>query len=122
MASKESSKPNVYLHNGHILQAPPVSVQLRRLVENIYLFLGLYFTSFFAFDPYEAAQNSPFNITKADNKSSTRSRWGNFGGPRGGGGGGGGGGPGGGGGFGSFGSGKFAPVDNIEGSCKGTCF
>ncbi|KAL4953238.1 hypothetical protein BDW69DRAFT_165820 [Aspergillus filifer] len=118
---KSSAKPAVYLHNGQILQAPPVSVQIRRFVENIYLFLGLYFTSFFALDPYAAAQASPFNVTRAGNKDNTRSRWGGFGGPRGGGGGGGGGGPGGGGGFGSFGSGKFGRVDDIQRSCKGSC-
>ncbi|BCS22895.1 uncharacterized protein APUU_31120S [Aspergillus puulaauensis] len=118
-SSKASSKPGVYLHNGQILQSPPVSVQIRRFMENIYLFLGLYFTSFFALDPYEAAQNSSFNVTRAGNKDNTRSRWNGLGGPRGGGGGGGG--PGGGGGFGSFGSGKFGKVDDIQGSCKGSC-
>ncbi|KAL6233588.1 hypothetical protein BDW75DRAFT_241909 [Aspergillus navahoensis] len=118
MASKESPKHSVYLHNGQVLQAPPVSVQIRRFVEGIYLFLGLYFTSFFALDPYEAARNSRFNVTRAGNKDNTRSRWGGSGGR---GGGGGGGGPGGGGGFGSFGSGKFGRVDDIQGSCKTCC-
>ncbi|KAL5337594.1 tetrapyrrole methylase [Aspergillus crustosus] len=117
----ESSKPSVYLHNGQILQTPPVTVQARRFIESVYLFLGLYFSSFFALDPYEAAQNSPFNITKANNKDSTKSRWGNFGGSHGGGGGSGGPGGGRGGGFGSFGSGKFGRLDNIEGSCKSGC-
>ncbi|KAL4805514.1 hypothetical protein BDV18DRAFT_141104 [Aspergillus unguis] len=117
MTSEESSKPGVYLHNGQILQAPPVSVQIRRFMENIYLFLGLYFTSLFALDPYDAAAGSPFNITRAGNNNNTRPRWGgSAGGPRGGGGGG----PGGGGGFGSFGSGKFGRTDDVQ-ACK-TCF
>ncbi|KAL2831197.1 hypothetical protein BDW59DRAFT_140653 [Aspergillus cavernicola] len=119
MASKQSAKPNIYLHNGQILQAPPISVKMRRFFESIYLFLGLYFTSFFALDPYAAAQSSPFNITKADNQSNTKSRWNNLGGSRGGGGGGGG--PGGGGGFGRFGSGKFGRLDDVRGQCKGSC-
>jgi hypothetical protein len=31
-----------------LIHSPPLSVQLRRFVENIYLFFGLYFTSFFS--------------------------------------------------------------------------
>ncbi|KAL4922218.1 hypothetical protein BDW62DRAFT_79337 [Aspergillus aurantiobrunneus] len=31
-----------------LIYSPPVSVQIRRFIENIYLFFGLYFTSFFA--------------------------------------------------------------------------
>ncbi|KAL3471321.1 hypothetical protein BJX99DRAFT_237867 [Aspergillus californicus] len=121
MASKQSQKPSVYLHNGQILQAPPISVKMRHFFENIYLFLGLYFTSFFALDPFVAAENSSFNITNFNNRSNTKSRWAGPGGARGGGGGGGGGGPGGSGGFGSFGSGKFSRVDDINGQCKGSC-
>ncbi|KAL2868452.1 uncharacterized protein BJX67DRAFT_380234 [Aspergillus lucknowensis] len=120
MASKQSSKPSVYLHNGQILQAPPLSVQIRRFIESIYIFFGLYFTSFFSLDPYTAAQNSPFNVTKSANQPNTKPRWSGSRGPRGGGGGGGGDGPGGGG-FGSFGSGKFGRVDDVRGQCKGGC-
>ncbi|KAL2816874.1 hypothetical protein BJX63DRAFT_386468 [Aspergillus granulosus] len=120
MASKQPSNPGVYLHNGQILQAPPLSVQIRRFIENIYLFLGLYFTSFFSLDPYAAAENSPFNITRSSNQSNSKPRWSSSGAPRGGGGGGGGG-PGGPGGFGSFGSSKFGRVDDINGTCKTGC-
>jgi hypothetical protein len=31
-----------------LIHSPPLSVQIRRFLENIYLFFGLYFTSFFS--------------------------------------------------------------------------
>ncbi|KAE8378550.1 hypothetical protein BDV26DRAFT_261360 [Aspergillus bertholletiae] len=108
-----SSKPKTYLSNGQVLGSPPLWVRINRLIENIYLFLGLYFVSLFSFDPYTAAQNSQFNVTRPQNHPNTRPRWGGSGGSGGDGGGGGGGGPGG------FGPRKIGRVDDIRGpECK----
>ncbi|BDD63364.1 hypothetical protein MAP00_008263 [Monascus purpureus] len=81
---------NTYLSNGQILQSPPLSVRITRFFENVYFFLGLYFVSLFSLDPYTAAQNSQFNITRPVNKHNTRPRWGGSAGSSGYGGGGGG--------------------------------
>ncbi|PLB52401.1 hypothetical protein P170DRAFT_434164 [Aspergillus steynii IBT 23096] len=101
------------MSNGQVLGSPPFSVRLSRFFESVYLFLGLYLVSFFSVDPYSAAENSRFNITRPGNKPNTRSRWGGSSGFGGGGGGGGGGGPGG------FGPRKIGRVDDIRGpECK----
>ncbi|KNG83108.1 siroheme synthase [Aspergillus nomiae NRRL 13137] len=43
-----SSKPQTYLSNGQVLGSPPLWVRINRFIENIYLFLGLYFVSLFS--------------------------------------------------------------------------
>ncbi|KAE8352129.1 deoxyribose-phosphate aldolase [Aspergillus coremiiformis] len=107
-----SSNPKVYLSNGQVLGSPPLWVRIKRIIENVYLFFGLYFVSLFSFDPYTAAQNSRFNITRSENNPRTRPHWGGSAGS--GSGGGGGGGPGGG-----FGPRKIGRVDDIRGpECK----
>ncbi|PYH61927.1 DUF171-domain-containing protein [Aspergillus niger CBS 101883] len=108
-----SSEPKTYVSGGRVLASPPITVRIIRFVENIYLFLGLYFVSLFSLDPYTAAQNSRFNVTRSGKTPDTRARWGS-----GGGGGGGSWGPGGGGGPGGPGR-RIGRVDDIRGpECK----
>ncbi|KAB8077131.1 hypothetical protein BDV29DRAFT_67994 [Aspergillus leporis] len=105
-------KPKTYLSNGQVVGRPPLWIRINTFIDNVYLFLGLYFVSLFSLDPYTAAQNSQFNITRPENNSNTRPRWGGGGGS-GAGGGGGGGGPGG------FGPRRIGRVDDIRGpECK----
>ncbi|KAB8236852.1 putative RNA methyltransferase-domain-containing protein [Aspergillus alliaceus] len=107
-----SSTPKTYMSNGQVLDSPPFWVRINRFIDNVYLFLGLYFVSLFSFDAYTAAQNSKFNINRFENHPNTRPRWGGSGGS--GSGGSGGGGPGGG-----FGPRRIGRVDDIRGpECK----
>ncbi|KAJ5692398.1 hypothetical protein N7462_001821 [Penicillium macrosclerotiorum] len=72
-----SQKPQAtYFSNGQALQSPPLTVRLNRFVENVYLFVGLYFVSLMSFEPYAAAQSSQFNIYNRNTASGTRSSWG----------------------------------------------
>ncbi|RAL06442.1 DUF171-domain-containing protein [Aspergillus ibericus CBS 121593] len=89
------SEPKTYVSGGRVLSSPPVTVRVTRFVESIYIFIGLYLVSLFSLDPYTAAQNSRFNITRSGKTPNTSARWGGGGGSWGPGGGGGGGGPGG---------------------------
>ncbi|CAD0099628.1 unnamed protein product, partial [Aureobasidium mustum] len=81
-ASQQPSRP--YFHNGQALSAPaffflapPATVRIRNFLDNAYVFLGLYVTTFFSFDPAAAAAASPFN---SNNKTpGQRPGWG-FGG------------------------------------------
>ncbi|KAK6008334.1 hypothetical protein QM012_000237 [Aureobasidium pullulans] len=74
-ASQQPSRP--YFHNGQALAAPPVTVRVRNFFDNAYVFVGLYLTTFFSFDPAAAAAASPFN---ANNRTpGKRPGWG-FGG------------------------------------------
>ncbi|KAL4892947.1 hypothetical protein BDV59DRAFT_179070 [Aspergillus ambiguus] len=110
------SKPKTYLSNGQVLGSPPLSVRVSRFFENVYMFLGLYLVSLFSFDPYTAAQNSSFNVSRPENRSSARPRWGGSGGY-------GSGGPGGGGGGGGsgFGPRRIGRVDDVRGPECGSC-
>ncbi|PGH10560.1 hypothetical protein AJ79_05382 [Helicocarpus griseus UAMH5409] len=125
------SAPKPYLSNGHMLERPPISARIRYLIDDLYIFFGLYIVSFFALNASTAAQNSQFNIQNTSNTQIHRPRWG---GSRGGGGGWGGpGGPGNGpggpgkrpGGGGSGGGPRIGRVDDIRGpecgsgSCRG---
>ncbi|KAG9655554.1 hypothetical protein KCU98_g12719, partial [Aureobasidium melanogenum] len=58
-ASQQPSRP--YFHNGQALAAPPATVRVRNFLDNAYVFIGLYVTTFFSFDPAAAAAASPFN-------------------------------------------------------------
>ncbi|KEQ66357.1 uncharacterized protein M437DRAFT_62569 [Aureobasidium melanogenum CBS 110374] len=66
-ASQQPSRP--YFHNGQALSAPPATVRIRSFLDNAYVFIGLYVTTFFSsacwyhslFDPAAAAAASPFN-------------------------------------------------------------
>ncbi|KEQ89135.1 hypothetical protein D6C84_03120 [Aureobasidium pullulans] len=74
-ASQQPTRP--YFHNGQALSAPPATVRIRNFFDNAYVFLGLYVTTFFSFDPAAAAAASPFN---ANNRTpGKRPGWG-FGG------------------------------------------
>ncbi|OOF98602.1 hypothetical protein ASPCADRAFT_204361, partial [Aspergillus carbonarius ITEM 5010] len=90
-----SSEPKTYVSGGRVLSSPPLTVRITRFFENIYVFIGLYLVSFFSLDPYTAAQNSRFNVTRTGKNPDASARWGGGGGSWGPGGGGGGpGGPG----------------------------
>ncbi|GAB7353597.1 hypothetical protein MBLNU459_g4018t1 [Dothideomycetes sp. NU459] len=116
MTSPAVNRP--YVHNGQTLSGPPLTVRLRNFMDSAYVFVGLYVTTFFSFEPYAAAEASPFN--QAKRTPGKRPGWGGYGGGRGGGGGGGGGGPGSGpGGPGSGPGKKLGRVDDIRGpECK----
>ncbi|KAJ5780493.1 hypothetical protein N7457_005653 [Penicillium paradoxum] len=108
-----SARPQrpVYFSNGEALQTPPMTVRVRRFVESVYYFLGLYFTSLLSIDAYTAAENSSFNVNNPNYRYQNRSRWGNNISPQGGGGrggGGGGDGPG-------FGPRRVGRVDDVRG-------
>ncbi|KAF7591857.1 hypothetical protein BBP40_001054 [Aspergillus hancockii] len=79
-----SSKPTTYLSNGQVVGSPPLWIRINRFIDNVYLFLGLYFVSLFSLDPYAAAQNSQFNVTRSRNHPNTRPQWGGSGGSGGG--------------------------------------
>lgn len=50
-----SSTPLMLAHS------PPLTARLRSILDNAYAFAGLYFTTLFSTDSFEAAQNSPFS-------------------------------------------------------------
>lgn len=58
------------------LPRPPLSARFSRLTDSIYNFFGLYLVSLFSLDPYNAAQNSQFNVIGRPNSYQDRSRWG----------------------------------------------
>ncbi|KAJ5459819.1 uncharacterized protein N7458_001371 [Penicillium daleae] len=74
--SSQRKSPPAYVSNGQALSSPPLSVRLNRFTENVYLFLGLYFVSLFAFDSYASAQGSQYNIHNRNTASSSSSGWG----------------------------------------------
>ncbi|KAL2009141.1 hypothetical protein VTN00DRAFT_7335 [Thermoascus crustaceus] len=110
-----SASNTPYVSNGKVLQSPPFSTRIIRFFENVYLFLGLYFVSLLSLDPYTAAQNSKFNISRSKNAHDTRPRWGgssyNSGG----------GGPGGGPSGSGRGQKRIGRVDDIRGPECGSC-
>ncbi|PWY82226.1 hypothetical protein BO70DRAFT_396519 [Aspergillus heteromorphus CBS 117.55] len=109
-----SSEPKTYVSGGRVLGSPPLTVRVSRFFESIYIFLGLDFVSLFSLDPYTAAQNSRFNVSRQGKNPNASARWGAGGGSWGGGGGGGGGGPGG-----PGGGRRIGRVDDVRGpECK----
>ncbi|EDN03358.1 hypothetical protein I7I51_08446 [Histoplasma capsulatum] len=100
--------------------SPPISARIRYLIDDLYIFFGLYIVSFFSLNASSAASNSKFNVQNIENTQIRRPRWGSSRGGGGAGGGGGGGGPGGPGRkFGGGGSGgptrRIGRVDDIRG-------
>ncbi|KAL2001176.1 hypothetical protein VTN02DRAFT_2141 [Thermoascus thermophilus] len=71
-----SASNTPYVSNGRVLQSLPLSTRITRFFDNVYFFLGLYFVSLLSLDPYTAAQNSKFNISRSKNTQDTRPRWG----------------------------------------------
>ncbi|KAI9858764.1 MAG: hypothetical protein M1824_004184 [Vezdaea acicularis] len=103
-----------YISEGRVLSAPPLSVRLRTAGINAYNILGLYVTTLFALDPYNAAADSRFSVTNRSATALARDA------PRGAAGGRGSGGNGPyGGGNGSGGGRKLGTVDDVRGpECK----
>ncbi|KAF3917303.1 hypothetical protein AA313_de0208268 [Arthrobotrys entomopaga] len=61
MASNPNNKtPGTYLHNGQVMNSPPLSARITRLSESAIQFVSLYFVSLLSFDPYAAAESSSF--------------------------------------------------------------
>lgn len=126
-SNASKSKAPTYISSGQTLDAIPLGVRVNRAVDDIYNFLGLYFTSLIALDPHAAAHNSRFNTrgpgrgtgtTRAASNPSGNS--GLYGGGRLGGGSGGGNGPRGGGGGGGNVR-RMGTVDDVRVPPCGSC-
>ncbi|KAF3390446.1 hypothetical protein F1880_009189 [Penicillium rolfsii] len=56
--------------------SPPLTVRLNRFTESVYLFIGLYLVSLFAFDSEASAQGSQFNIHNRNTAYRNSTEWG----------------------------------------------
>ncbi|KAL1301498.1 hypothetical protein AAFC00_005742 [Neodothiora populina] len=73
---------STYLGGGQVTSGAPFGAKLQSFLDALYVFLGLYFISLFSFDPYAAAEASPFNTKNS--QAGRRPGWLGFGGGAGG--------------------------------------
>lgn len=132
-SSKTGKAPTYISSTGQTLSSLPLSARFNRAADSVYNFLGLYFVSLLALDPYAAAQNSRFNTRgpgrsvpgtgtaapRTTGPSGTGGGSGLFGGGRLGGGGGAG--PRGGGGSSGGAGRRMGTVDDVRGPECGSC-